>query len=64
MWSLGVLFSIISLRFFIRAHVGDDIFGFLLFLGLFCYAQCNAKMVGIKRTGNKTALLETLRIMK
>ena len=38
MWSLGVLFSIIDLRFFIRALVGDDIFGFL-FLGLFCYAR-------------------------
>ena len=28
MWSLRVSFSIISLRFFIRALVGDDIFGF------------------------------------
>ena len=31
-WSLGVLFSFISLRFFIIAHVGDDIFGFFGFL--------------------------------
>ena len=35
MWSLGVLFSIISLRFFVRALVGDDIFGFLCFLVCF-----------------------------
>ena len=28
MWSLGFLFSIISLRFVIRGLVGDDIFGF------------------------------------
>ena len=32
MWSLGVLFSIIYLRFFIRALVGDDIFCFFCFL--------------------------------
>ena len=31
MWSLGVLLSIISLRFFIRALVGDDIFGVFCF---------------------------------
>ena len=35
MWSLGVLFSIIYLRFFIRALVGDDIFGFFCFLVFF-----------------------------
>ena len=40
MWSLGVLFSIISLRFFIRALVGDDIFGFFCFL--VCFAMPNA----------------------
>ena len=32
LWSLRALFSIISLRFFIRALVGDDIFGFFGFL--------------------------------
>ena len=32
LWSLGVSFSIISLRFFIRALVVDDIFGFVCFL--------------------------------
>ena len=40
MWSLGVLFSIISLRFFIRALVGDDIFGFFCFL--VCFAMLTA----------------------
>ena len=35
MCSLGVFFSTISLRFFIRAHVGDDLFGFLCFLVCF-----------------------------
>ena len=40
MWSLGVLFSIISLRLFIRALVGDDIFGF--FCLLVCLAMLNA----------------------
>ena len=40
MWSLGVLFSIISLRFFIRALVGDDIFGFFCFL--VCFAMLKA----------------------
>ena len=35
-WSLGVLFSIISLRFFIRSLVGDDIFGVFLFPVLLC----------------------------
>ena len=40
MWSLGVSFSIIYLRFFIRALVGDDIFGFFCFL--VCFAMLNA----------------------
>ena len=40
MWSLWVLFSIISLRFFIRAHVSDDIFGVFCFL--VCFAMLNA----------------------
>ena len=40
MWSLGVLFSIISLRFFVRALVGDDMFGFFCFL--VCFAMLNA----------------------
>ena len=40
LWSLGVLFSIISLRFFIRALVGDDIFGFICLL--VCFAMLNA----------------------
>ena len=40
MWSLGVLFSIISLRFFIRALLGDDMFGFICFL--VCFAMLNA----------------------
>ena len=40
MWSLGVLFYIISLRFFIRALVSDDIFGF--FCVLVCLAMLNA----------------------
>ena len=33
--SLGVLFSMIFLRFFIRALVGDDILGFFCFLVYF-----------------------------
>ena len=41
MWSLGVLLSIISLRFFIRALVGDDIFGFSVsWIVLLCSMQC------------------------
>ena len=40
MWSLGVSFSIISLRFFIRALVGDDIFEFFCFL--VCFAMLKA----------------------
>ena len=36
MWSLGVLFSIISLRFFFRTLVGDDI---LLFCFLVCFVH-------------------------
>ena len=41
MWSLGVLFSIISLRFFVRALVGDDIFGF------FCFLVCFAMLIAL-----------------
>ena len=41
MWSLGVSFSIISLRFFIRALVGDDISGF------FCFLVCIAMLIGL-----------------
>ena len=41
MLSLGVLFSIISLRFFIRALVGDDIFGF------FCFLVCFAMLIAL-----------------
>ena len=41
MWSLEVLFSIISLRFFIRALVGDDIFGF------FCFLVCFAMLIAL-----------------
>ena len=37
----GVLFSIISLRFFIRALVGDDIFGF------FCFLVCFAMLIAL-----------------
>ena len=36
----GLLFSIICLRFFIRALVGDDIFGVFCFL--VCFAMLNA----------------------
>ena len=43
MWSLGVLFSILYLRFFIRALVGDDIFGFL------CYLVCFAMLIALCR---------------
>ena len=39
MWSLGALFSIIYIRFFITAFVGDDIFVFFLFPGLLCHAH-------------------------
>ena len=39
MWSLGVLFSIISLRVFIRALVGDEMFGF------FCFLVCFAMLI-------------------
>ena len=39
LWYLGVLFSIIYLRFFYRTLVGDDILGFFLFIGMFCYAR-------------------------
>ena len=41
MWSLGVLFSIISLRFFIRGLVGDDNFGF------FCFLVCFAVRIAL-----------------
>ena len=41
MWSLGVLFTIISLCFFIRALVGDDIFGF------FCFLVCFAGLIAL-----------------
>ena len=41
MWSLGVLFSIIYLRFFVRALVGDDIFGF------FCFLVCFAMLIAL-----------------
>ncbi len=35
MWSLGILFSIIYLRFFLRTLVGDDIIDLLCFLVCF-----------------------------
>ena len=41
MWSLGVLFSIISLRFFVRTIVADDIFGF------FCFLVCFATPIAL-----------------
>ena len=41
MWSLGVLFSINYLRFFIGALVGDDIFGF------FCFLVCFAMLIAL-----------------
>ena len=37
----GVLFSIIYLRFFVRALVGDDIFGF------FCFFVCFAMLIAL-----------------
>ena len=40
MWSLVVLFSNISLRLFFRALVGDDIFRFFCFLGVFELVLC------------------------
>ena len=40
-WSLGVLFSIISLRLVIRALVCDDIFGF------FCFLVCFAMLIAL-----------------
>ena len=41
MWSLWILFSIIYLRFFIIALVGDDIFGF------FCFLVCFAVLIAL-----------------
>ena len=41
MWSLGVLFYIICLRLFIRALVGNDIFGF------FCFLVCFAMLIAL-----------------
>ena len=41
MWSLGVLFSIISLRFFVRALVGDEMFG------CFCFLVCFAMLIAL-----------------
>ena len=41
MWSLGVLFSIIYLSFFIKALEGDDIFGF------FCFLDCFAMLIAL-----------------
>ena len=64
-WCLGVLFSIISLRLFIRALVGDDIFSFFYFLVWFAILipLCSCFSVRVETCSNHLSVMLGLSVI-